>query len=182
MYRLSSHTGLDEIFCCWCREDINNSFVKLARHRRVSGENQNTQQWRNQKKLWGKIIIFNLIEGLLFILFNEIDCSRQSQNLCTTRMFNQTPLQIPPSQTQPAWFEPTTLPQLYSLMQTYVQNNYKLVVGNTSVGIYQKQTDVYINIANIPELTATTVDPQKVFKLGSNFFFLHFLLHIFFFL
>jgi len=38
-----------------------------------------------------------------------------------------------------------------------------LVVGNTSVGIFKNVPyDVFINIANVPELTATTIDPVKV--------------------
>jgi hypothetical protein len=67
------------------------------------------------------------------------------------------------------WFTPNTLDELYQLMvdimlfrsyQLYVKDTYqndtiKLVVGNTSSGIYKNEhPNVYISLAAIPELTA----------------------------
>lgn len=52
------------------------------------------------------------------------------------------------------WFRPTTLDEVYALKAQYagVAGGVKLVVGNTSIGIYPDAPGVYIDVSQIQEL------------------------------
>jgi xanthine dehydrogenase/oxidase len=63
-------------------------------------------------------------------------------------------------QTNVTWFTALTLTDLYSLLGQYAttQTAYKLVVGNTSAGVFKNvNPTVFIDIHNIPELKAAGV-------------------------
>ena len=52
------------------------------------------------------------------------------------------------------WFTPKTLDDLYDLLNEYKTMNYRIVVGNTSTGVFKNDGpfDVQINIQSIPDL------------------------------
>jgi xanthine dehydrogenase/oxidase len=52
------------------------------------------------------------------------------------------------------WFTPKTLDDLYDLINEFQSQNYRLISGNTSTGVYKNDGpfDLYINIQSIPDL------------------------------
>jgi len=65
------------------------------------------------------------------------------------------------------WYRPASLSELYSLLQANINNPYKLVVGNTSVGVekyYQPPPTpaVYIDIKAVPDLLVRKVSTAGV--------------------
>ncbi|XP_068649944.1 indole-3-acetaldehyde oxidase-like isoform X2 [Aristolochia californica] len=70
------------------------------------------------------------------------------------------------SGTSVKWFSPTSLKELYSLLETQNENGFKvkLFVGNTSSGVYHEQDiyDVYIDLRQIPELLMIRRDGSGV--------------------
>src|ERR1051325_5125960 len=53
------------------------------------------------------------------------------------------------------WYRAVTLPQLYEILVRHKRDEVKLVVGNTSIGVYNRHVEdphVLIDIAHIPEL------------------------------
>ncbi|XP_068650311.1 indole-3-acetaldehyde oxidase-like [Aristolochia californica] len=70
------------------------------------------------------------------------------------------------SGTSVKWFSPTSLKELYSLLETQSESGYKvrLFVGNTSSGVYHEQDiyDVYIDLRQIPELLMIRRDGSGV--------------------
>ncbi|CAL8110876.1 unnamed protein product [Orchesella dallaii] len=69
------------------------------------------------------------------------------------------------------WFKVTTLAMLYEIIQnfSYSQITYKLVAGNTGIGVYKNDGPYvgYIDINHIPELKKSSVD-QSGIVLGGN--------------
>eukprot|EP01116_Phalansterium_solitarium_P016706 TRINITY_DN393_c0_g2_i1.p1 TRINITY_DN393_c0_g2~~TRINITY_DN393_c0_g2_i1.p1 ORF type:complete len:1372 (-),score=562.47 TRINITY_DN393_c0_g2_i1:226-4341(-) len=62
------------------------------------------------------------------------------------------------------WYNATSLADLQSIMSQNAGAQMKLVVGNTSAGIYKDQTyDLYINVAGIPDFVATGVESGGLF-------------------
>ena len=66
------------------------------------------------------------------------------------------------------WFHPTSLNDLYSLIVHFQNSFKKLVVGNTSIGIYKEtaNADIFIYIRDVNELNFTTVNSAGV-SIGS---------------
>lgn len=50
------------------------------------------------------------------------------------------------------WYRPLSLSEVYDLMKAYAGQNLKLVVGNTSIGIYPDLPNVYVDVSLVPEL------------------------------
>ena len=70
------------------------------------------------------------------------------------------------------WFKPTTLDQLYDLRQQYGTdpNVVRLVVGNTSTGVYKKDVEdphILIDIAGIPDLNFVTTGVGAPITVGA---------------
>ncbi|MEX2282324.1 MAG: molybdopterin cofactor-binding domain-containing protein [Gemmatimonadota bacterium] len=70
------------------------------------------------------------------------------------------------------WFKPTTLDQLYDLRQQYGTdpNVVRLVVGNTSTGVYKKDVEdphILIDIAGIPDLNFVTNSENGPISVGA---------------
>ena len=56
------------------------------------------------------------------------------------------------------WYSPKTMDDLYNLLTQYKTNDYRLVGGNTGVGVYKFDGpfSVYIDFKNIPDLFMVT--------------------------
>jgi xanthine dehydrogenase/oxidase len=57
------------------------------------------------------------------------------------------------------WYTPNSLPQVYQLLDQHVHKKPKLVVGNTSVGVYKDDvSEVLIDLSGVSELTQASLD------------------------
>lgn len=65
------------------------------------------------------------------------------------------------------YFHAVSMEALFQLMQLYPASDRKLIVGNTSIGIYKKQHQpIYIDIRDIEELNVTVIASDGV-KIGA---------------
>lgn len=56
-----------------------------------------------------------------------------------------------------AWYAPTTLTDLLSILRSSPSATKKFVAGNTSIGVYKEQTpDMWIYIRDVPEFQVRT--------------------------
>ena len=85
----------------------------------------------------------------------ELGCKKVCGKVCPPRKVQ---VSAPSAQT---WITATTLQELYNLLDTNVGKRVKLVVGNTSQGVYFERFDLYIDISKISELTAATASKEQ---------------------
>jgi len=67
------------------------------------------------------------------------------------------------------WYRAVTLAQLYEILRSHDRDDVKLVVGNTSIGVYNRRLEdphVLVDIAHIPELHETSIGRGGI-TLGS---------------
>ncbi|MDC0684913.1 molybdopterin cofactor-binding domain-containing protein [Sorangium atrum] len=63
------------------------------------------------------------------------------------------------------WYRPVTLAQVHEIQQHYDPSSIKLVVGNTSIGVYDKYTEdphVLVDVSHVPELRRKDVEPAQI--------------------
>ncbi|XP_028411479.1 abscisic-aldehyde oxidase-like [Dendronephthya gigantea] len=69
---------------------------------------------------------------------------------------------------RPLWFEPISLKDLYTVLDAHDTQVIRFVVGNTGKGVYKDDSnyDVFINIADVPELNTVQVTETSL-QLGA---------------
>jgi xanthine dehydrogenase/oxidase len=67
------------------------------------------------------------------------------------------------------WYSPKTMEDLYSLLNEYKGVKYRLVGGNTGVGVFKNEGpyDIYIDFKNVPDLFAVTKTSNSL-TIGSG--------------
>ncbi|WP_438023580.1 molybdopterin cofactor-binding domain-containing protein [Sorangium sp. So ce233] len=63
------------------------------------------------------------------------------------------------------WYRPVTLAQVHEIQRRHDPENIKLVVGNTSIGIYDKYVEdphVLVDVSHVPELRGKHVEPAHI--------------------
>ena len=101
--------------------------------------------------------------------FNDIEdiCKGFCQKKCKPSSNSQSNSSLSTSKIQKEerqWYNPISLSAVYSLIQNYQNYVRKLVVGNTSTGIFKEtaDADIFINLRNVAELNFTSISSTGV--------------------